>query len=187
MPMLNRVLSLELSAGCLNYSSRGVSLSLLAGTAAPAETQPAQAVWLWKQVLSSQLCSNCSCVGRIRLWHTGIGFSWLYSQKGPRMVPRYSQVINAEHRRKAAWMSEQPSGCSYNEGRSWAEAKPCLLCPNLCSARGAIPGSLSSAHTEASCCWVSLCTSLHLVSLRQWPSQKTSSYIAVAMSPQGRY
>jgi len=37
-----------MSAGCLNYSSHGVSLSLLAGTPAPAGTQPAQAVWLLK-------------------------------------------------------------------------------------------------------------------------------------------
>lgn len=46
--MLNRVLSLEMSAGCLNYSSHGVSPSLLAGTPAPVGTQPAQAVWLLK-------------------------------------------------------------------------------------------------------------------------------------------
>lgn len=47
--MLNQVLSLEMSAGCPNYSSRRVSPSLLAGTPAPAETQPAQAVWLLKR------------------------------------------------------------------------------------------------------------------------------------------
>lgn len=46
--MLNRILSLEMSAGCLNYSRHGVSPSLLAGTPAPAETRPAQAVWQLK-------------------------------------------------------------------------------------------------------------------------------------------
>ena len=47
--MLNQVLSLEMFAGCLNYyNSHRVSLSLLAGTPAPTETQPAQAVWQLK-------------------------------------------------------------------------------------------------------------------------------------------
>lgn len=46
--MLNQVLSLEMSAGCPNYSSHRVSPSLLAGTPASAETQPAQAFWQLK-------------------------------------------------------------------------------------------------------------------------------------------
>lgn len=47
MPLLNWVLSLEMSSGCLNYSSHGAPPSLLA-VPAPAGTQPAQAVWLLK-------------------------------------------------------------------------------------------------------------------------------------------
>lgn len=93
-----------------------------------------------------------------------------------KRLPGQSKVMNAEYRWKKAWMSEQPSGCSYNKGHPQSEAKSCLLCPDLCSVQEAIAASLSSAHRAASHSQLSLCMSLHLVSLTWWPSQKTSSY-----------
>lgn len=91
--MLNGVLSLVLSGGCLNHGS----LSLLAGTPGPMGTQAAETVQLLKADFfhlsyaetAPKLAGSCS----------DTGFSWLYLQKASRMIRLLEQSTGMRQHR----------------------------------------------------------------------------------------